>query len=72
MDKHIEEDDFQQVRIICNDCNQEMLFSSTDEEGDMFFLVYECEKCNKTIWILDNEKRYLKSLSEYMFNNKIC
>lgn len=70
MEKYIEDDDFQRVKSICNNCNKEMLFSSTDEEGNMFFLVYECEKCNKIIWVLDNEKRYLNSLGKYLALNK--
>ncbi len=69
MEKYIRENDFEQVTFICNKCGDEMKFSSTDEEGDMFFLQYMCEKCENVVWVLDNEKRYLKDLERYLFGH---
>lgn len=71
MEKHIRENDFEQVTIICNNCGNEMKFFSTDEEGDMFFLQYLCEKCDTVVWVLDNEKRYLKDIERFLFSHNI-
>lgn len=69
MEKHIGENDFEQVTVVCNNCGNEMKFFSTDEEGDMFFLQYLCEKCDKVVWVLDNKKRYLKDIGRFLLQN---
>lgn len=64
MGKLIRGNDFEQVTVICNNCGEQMCFSSTDEKDDEFFIQYMCEKCEKVVWVLDNEKLYLKDLQE--------
>lgn len=73
MEKTIRGIDFEQVTVICNNCGERMLFSSTDEIDDMFFVQYMCEKCEKVVWILDNEKLYLKELTSFLLGqNDMC
>jgi len=62
--------DLKQIIHTCTKCNTNMYFHTTEElETEDFilhFVVYLCEKCDETIWILDRNNQYMSELSEYV------
>ncbi|MDR0605212.1 MAG: hypothetical protein LBG80_12990 [Bacteroidales bacterium] len=62
--------DLKQILHLCTKCNEYMQFHTTEEcesdRGILHFVVYLCEKCDETIWILDRDNQYMKDLSEYI------
>jgi len=68
--------DLKQVIHTCTKCNNIMRFHSTEEietkDFMLHFVVYLCETCDETIWILDRNNQYMEELSEYTNEMKIC
>jgi uncharacterized protein with PIN domain len=74
MNKKEDKFSLKQVSHICTRCNEIMQFHTTEEieieDSILHFIVYLCEKCDETIWILDREKEYMSELSEYIYSTK--
>ena len=64
-----------QITYICDTCKELMQFHSADEietyGSILHFLIYICEKCDDSIWVLDRSNLFMKGLTKYIKNN-VC